>query len=444
MKGDSFMLFKKLTAAVLTVATLAGFTGCNLENKRNTDAIIKVTDKYVEALSEMDSEAILDISDWDEDDDEYKEIKFVLGFEFMTDTVLMDKICECYEYIASTIEYSYEDGRITLEKDNATLKIQYKMVDWKSIFAGSYASYDDVLAALKNSDDTIIVKDTLKFVKEKGDWKLSKVSKFNEAFSFVYALPNVGMDPQPTETDPTDTEPTESKSQQDLEYAETVRAYLAFMKEHEKAIKQAEKIYSKPFVTFYDLDGNGVLDMIFVSADNVNDNYSSASLHIYTYDLKTKQVIEKITVPEIAYTAEGGCFYIYVTEGAFVVSHRYGEAALQHVYTDVYSLDFEEEYNIPGFSVLGSFRRDVYYEYDPVNDKENYKYEYFFAQDGVNYKTCEEAIYKDSVGSLAEKVLYVIGYDYLPQKDDVEYPMVKEAGTNFDYYDDIVECYKNY
>ena len=70
MKGDSFMLFKKLTAAVLAVATLAGFTGCNLENKRNTDAIIKVTDKYVEALSEMDSEAILDISDWDEDDDE--------------------------------------------------------------------------------------------------------------------------------------------------------------------------------------------------------------------------------------------------------------------------------------------------------------------------------------------------------------------------------------
>ena len=185
------MIFKKVTAAVLAVATLAGFTGCeNLKNKKNIDAIIKVTDQYVEALSEMDHEAVLDLTDWDEDDDEYKDIKFVLGFEFITDTVLMDKICECYEYIASTIEYSYEDGRITIDGDDATLKIQYKMVDWKSVFAGSYASYDDALVALKNMDDTITVKDTLKFKKEKGEWKITKISKFNEAFSFVYALPD--------------------------------------------------------------------------------------------------------------------------------------------------------------------------------------------------------------------------------------------------------------
>ena len=91
----------------------------------------------------------------------------------MTDSVLVDKICECYKYIASTIEYSYDDGRITIDGNDATLKIQYRMVDWKKVFAGSYANYDDALAALKDSDDTIIVKDTLKYKKEKGTWKIS-------------------------------------------------------------------------------------------------------------------------------------------------------------------------------------------------------------------------------------------------------------------------------
>ena len=64
-------LFKKAAAAILAVAMAAGFTGCNLQNKRNIDAVIKVTDQYVEALSNFDAEGVLELTNWEEDDDEW-------------------------------------------------------------------------------------------------------------------------------------------------------------------------------------------------------------------------------------------------------------------------------------------------------------------------------------------------------------------------------------
>ena len=65
------MRFKKVTAAILAAATLAGFTGCNFEDKKNIDAVIKVTDQYVEALSNFDSKGILELTNWDKDDEGY-------------------------------------------------------------------------------------------------------------------------------------------------------------------------------------------------------------------------------------------------------------------------------------------------------------------------------------------------------------------------------------
>ena len=172
-------LFKKAAAAVLAVAMAAGFTGCFKNEKKNIDAIIKVTDQYVEALSNFDAEGVLELTNWDEDDDQYKEVEKILDLDFYSTQVTKEEI-EYYKYIASTITYSYEDGRITIKDDEATLKIQYKMVNWKPVFAETYDDFDEVLKALKSSDDTLIVKDTLKFEKEKDGWKLTEISKLNE------------------------------------------------------------------------------------------------------------------------------------------------------------------------------------------------------------------------------------------------------------------------
>ncbi len=161
-------ILKKAAAAVLAMAMAAGFTGCFNSEKKNIDAVIKVTDKYVEALSNFDAEGVLELSNWDEDDEEYQEVSKLLDLDFYSTQVTKEEI-EYYKYIASTITYSSDDGRITLEDDEATLKIQYKLVNWKPVFAETYDDFDEVLKALKDCDDTITVKETLNFKKEKED-----------------------------------------------------------------------------------------------------------------------------------------------------------------------------------------------------------------------------------------------------------------------------------
>ena len=86
------MKFKKITAAILCAAMLAGSTGCNLKNKRNIDAIIKVTDKYVNALSKFDAEAVIGQTNWDADDDKAKEVKKLLDLDFYSTQVTKEEL----------------------------------------------------------------------------------------------------------------------------------------------------------------------------------------------------------------------------------------------------------------------------------------------------------------------------------------------------------------
>ena len=425
------MKFKKITAAILCVAMLAGSTGCNLKNKRNIDAIIKVTDKYVNALSKFDAEAVIGQTNWDADDDKAKEVKKLLDLDFYSTQVTKEEL-ECYKYIASTIKYSYEDGRITLEEPDATLKIQYQMVNWKKVFAETYDDYNDVLDALKKCEDILLVKETLEYKKGKDGWKISNISNLNEAFSFVYELPNVVLpnDPATDPTaDPTDTEPstTDPNNQYTALYKEACASYLYFLGSQEAAIRKAEKIYGKSFCNCYDIDSDGVPELIFVSADKPDDDYSSASLHIYQYNEYAGEPIEVITIKEIAYTAEGGSFFIYTTASNLVITTHSGESSNHHVVTYVYDLHF---------NLSDTYQRDEHYTYDPNTDKETVTYDYY--QSTANGTvSCDEAIYKNAIQKLVEKALVVIGYDYLPVKDSLEYAINNVTMKPFSSYDEI-------
>ena len=425
MKGIRTMhLFKKAAAAILAVAMAAGFTGCNLQNKRNIDAVIKVTDQYVEALSKFDAEGVLELTNWEEDDDEYKDVKKLLDLDFYSTQVTKEEI-EYYKYIASTITYSYEDGRITLEDDEATLKIQYKMVNWKPIFAETYDSFEDVMKALKKSDDTLIVKDTLSFKKEKDGWKLTGISKLNEAFGFVFALPNVILEPQPTGSDPSTTDP--SNQYTDL-YKEACESFIYLLGTQETAIKKAEKIYGKSFCNYFDLNGDGVPELIFLSADKPDDDYSSASLHIYEYNEYAGEAVEVITIKEIAYTAEGGSFFIFTTGSNLVITAHSGENSNHHVVTYVYDLHL---------GLQDTYQRDEHYDYDPNTDKETVTYDYYQSTKNGTV-SCDEAVYKNAIQKLVEKAIMVVGYDYLPVKDSPEYAINNVTIIPFVSYDEIM------
>ena len=417
-------ILKKAAAAVLAMAMAAGFTGCFNSEKKNIDAVIKVTDQYVEALSNFDAEGVLELTNWDEDDEQYQEVSKLLDLDFYSTQVTKEEI-EYYKYIASTITYSSDDGRITLEDDEATLKIQYKLVNWKPIFAETYDDFDEVLKALKDCDDTITVKETLNFKKEKDGWKLTKISKLGEAFSFVYALPNVILEPQPTGDEPST---SESSSQVSDLYKEAREAYLYLLGTKEAAIRKAEKIYGKSFCNYVDLNGDSVPELLFVSADKPDDDNSSASLHIYEYNEYAGEPIEVITINEIAYTAEGGSFFIFTTASNLVITTHSGESSNHHVVTYVYDLHL---------ALSDTYQRDEHYSYDPNTDKETTTYEYYQATK-TGTVSCDESIYKNAIQKLVDKVVLVVGYDYLPVKDSLEYAINNAIKLPFESYDDVI------
>ena len=443
---------KKLIAALLCVSVLAGISGCEngfLKRKKAAKAIEGIMEDFTDAVEDLDADSLIDLTDWDEDD--RISLRIADCFDFSDyDGLQLDY----YELFLSTVGIEYDMADLELSKDEAELKVEYSIINWEDVFndLSKLGPEMDIRDVSAEEYGTKTIKGKITFELDKNTWRITQITKLDEVFSFKDEGPFIDehdpydpdpIGPGPVGPDPVGPDPVDPGIDLDAVYSEACRAYVSHLKEHEAEIKKAESIYHKNFVLLYDLDANGVLDLIYLSADDVKDDYSSASLHILTYNAEKKYVDEKIVVPEIAYMAEGGSFVIYVTQGAVVVNHTNGEEALQHVYTEVYS-DYNPYVNTPSFDPMGTFRRDVYYDYDPATNTESFKYEYFFARDGENYNVCEEATYEESVGFLINNAIAVTGYDYLPIASDFEYPLTKISIFEFMSFDTAIETYKDY
>ena len=429
------MKIKKAIAAVLCAAMLAGsagVTGCKKSGEKDISQIEDLMESYVEALNGLDSDSLLDLTNWDDDDKDYEAVEELLDLDYYGECYGYGAV-DCAEYVASTIVINYESEDIEFKDNEATLKIEYELIDWNKVYyADDYWDYGEVVTALKSAKDTTQIKGKLTFELEDGEWKISKISKLSDALGFLNAAPFIFvLDPA---ADPKPTDPTTDPSTGSLTevYYECVEAYLEVLAEYETEIKKAEEIYNKDFVNLYDMNADGVLDMIFVSADDPSDDYSTATLHIFTYDVYSDEVYEVITIPEICYMAEGGSFVIAVCYGVITITYYHGEEA--HRQVDTYVYDFDE------FALQLTYRRDVYYEYDPDTDTENYSYEYFYEFDGELVETNEDT-YMTNVEYLVDIALVVIGYDYLPGEMEVEYPFCDLPDLGFHSYDSIVKDY---
>ena len=63
------MKCKKVIASVLCVSVAAGFAGCKNSSKKDVAAIEQTLESYAEALQDTDPEAVLELTDWDDDDE---------------------------------------------------------------------------------------------------------------------------------------------------------------------------------------------------------------------------------------------------------------------------------------------------------------------------------------------------------------------------------------
>lgn len=430
------MKFRKVIAAVLCAAMTAGaagVTGCKPSNEKNTEQIEELMESYTEALNNLDSEGLLELTNWEDDDKDYEDVEELFDISFFESNYGYGFV-NCVEVIASSIVIDYKSEDIDFKDNKATLKVEYELIDWGKVYsADDYWDFSEVVDALKKAKSTIQIKGKLSFELEDGEWKISDISKLEDVLNFLNVPPTIfSLDTEPKPTDTTDPTTDPSTDYWTQVYYESVAVYLEVLAEHETEIKKAEEIYNKDFVNLYDMNADGILDLIFVSADDPSDDYSTASLHIYTYDYVNYTAYEVITIPEICYMAEGGSFIIAVCYGLITITCYHGEEAHRQVDTYVYDLA-EMELQL-------TYRRDVYYEYDPDTDTENYSYEYYYVLDG-EYVEIDEDEYMSNVEYFVESGIVVVGYDYLPGEMEVEYPLRDLPDLGFHAYDVIVEDY---
>ena len=65
------MKCKRVISAVVCLAVVAGCTACTGPSKKDIQAIEDTIEEYGDALRNTDAEALLETTNWDDDDKEY-------------------------------------------------------------------------------------------------------------------------------------------------------------------------------------------------------------------------------------------------------------------------------------------------------------------------------------------------------------------------------------
>ena len=139
-----YMRNNKVAAVSLCTILLFGFSGCDAFNVRKGMSIMdEELQIYRQALRTLDYQAIRDISDWNEEDDDYMAIEELFDTSYYGDEA-GDGYVACVEYIASTIYVEYDITSVEGYYYTATLNVTYKMVDWPQVYAKHHRNYYEV------------------------------------------------------------------------------------------------------------------------------------------------------------------------------------------------------------------------------------------------------------------------------------------------------------
>lgn len=187
----------KLDRAVtyfICASMVIGITGCDMFGVRKTmGAVNDALKNFNTALNNLDSDGVRSVTDWTEEDFDYDNIEILLDVDHYGD-VEGEGFVSCAEYIASTINIDYDITALNVYSGGASIDVTYEMVDWKTVYAEKYDSYDDVLSALKRSEDTLTVDSRITFENINGEWRLCQIFDLNDVLSFIYAVPDVNAD----------------------------------------------------------------------------------------------------------------------------------------------------------------------------------------------------------------------------------------------------------
>ncbi len=413
------LMLKKSAAAVLAVSMVIGIAGCDIFGvRKEMGAVDGVIKEYAKALQTLDEEKLLDLTVFDESDSGYDEIKDCFVFDGNAEYIM-----DVYEATASTIALNANSNSIRIDGDKASIAFDYSIVNWKPLFEGPGESSADLVKAIRKSNDLKSVKGGLEFTKVDGEWKISEIKYLAELLSFTEAWPNLENKEWPTmpteDTEPTD-EPTFPTGTQFADsYGKAINAYLELLEKNKTAIKEVEEQYHYNPVGVFDINEDGLPELLFLASDGVEPAYMS-TLYVYTYNEFAGEAVKVIEVPNIIYmAADGGYFLLYKTPDRIIVTHAGGELVKFQYWTEIYN------YN---WNLIDSYRRVILTE--PTETEEIETFEYYEADHAITEEQYNKVFKED----LANTVV-ILAKNYTPEPYDVEYPLAGKPAYEFMGYE---------
>ena len=428
------MNYKKVIASILCVACAAGFAGCD-NTEKDREAISKVIDDCADAFRDDDAEAFLELTCWDEDDKDYRQIEEYMNYSIDED------YRECYDLIFDTIEIDYDVDDIEVNGDKASVKVKYEIIDLSEVdfkVANLNLTFKD---AVKDTKETSSIKAKIDFELEKGEWKIKKITNLDKLFAFMVMInppeyvPTPVPDPtetQPTVPDPTDTQPVTTEPSETTpttafadSYDKAVKAFIEILEQNRDAIWTVESTFGIEPVGLYDLDGNGLPEFFIISDDG---NEYSATLHIYEYNEYAGEAIEIITSPEFITQGQASSFMLYLTDKELIVTYTYGESYYLHVSTDMYALG-EREGGIHKWDLCETYAREIVTDYDPETDTETTT-RLFYHNSGI----CTEEEYMPAMKDFTARTVISLHQKFVLSSNDPEYGLLsKPSNRRYNY-----------
>lgn len=428
------MNYKKVIASILCVAFTAGFAGCD-NTEKDREAISKVIDDCADAFRDDDAEAFLELTCWDEDDKDYRQIDEYMNYSIDED------YRECYDLIFDTIEIDYDVDDIEVNGDKASVKVKYEIIDLSEVdfkVANLNLTFKD---AVKDTKETSSIKAKIDFELEKGEWKIKKITNLDKLFAFMVMInppeyvPTPVPDPtetQPTVTDPTGTQPVTTEPSETTpttafadSYDKAIKAFIEILEQNRDAIWAVESTFGIEPSGLYDLDGNGLPEFFIISDDG---NEYSATLHIYEYNEYAGEAIEIITSPEFITQGQASSFMLYLTDKELIVTYTYGESYYLHVSTDMYALG-EREGGIHKWDLCETYAREIVTDYDPETDTETTT-RLFYHNSGI----CTEEEYMPAMKDFTARTVISLHQKFVLSSNDPEYGLLsKPSNRRYNY-----------
>ena len=417
------MKCKRVISAVVCLAVVAGCTACTGPSKKDIQAIEDTIEEYGDALRDTDAEALLETTNWDDDDKEYLEVESLLQFDTQGDYAV-----KYYEGVADTITIDYDSDDIEIKDGKATIKVTYEIIDWEEvldiIFMNNGGQIKD---AFEEVEDTVKIKGKITLVKDGKEWKITKVTGLDEVFAFIDLKEIQDPDIKPTEPLPTDVDvtptptstPTPAPTAPAVSYADVIKAAIQVLYEDQELIEDVEYAFDMNTTNVYDLNQDGYPEILYLAADSYMDGEAfDADLYLWTYVPSAGKYMCVLMQRDIIYmAADGGSFIVFTTDKNIVITYSGGEESDYHTDTLVYDFDF---------CGVAHYRRDERLEYEPITQTYLYTYDYheYDNETNVNDKEITENEYYSAVSGYINDAKYVVASNYTPQTNEIEYGLI--------------------